>query len=102
MTEKRFVTEDGCSGYYTEIIDNEKELDLSLPNPQKNLTIEELVNLLNDLSEENGQLKQEVEFWKQVASQYSNELNVFEHCKKYKTEYDYLCEVIEKIRRLKK
>jgi FtsZ-binding cell division protein ZapB len=38
------------------------------------------------LVEENEQLKKDVEYWKQVASQYSNELNVFEHCKKYKTE----------------
>ena len=29
---------------------------------------------------------EDVNYWKQVASQYSNELNVFEHCKKYKTE----------------
>jgi hypothetical protein len=41
---------------------------------------------LNNLSDENEQLKKDVEYWKQVASQYSNELNVFEHCKKYKTE----------------
>lgn len=47
ITEKRFISEDDCCGYYTEIIDNEKELDLSLYNPQKNLTIEELVDLLN-------------------------------------------------------
>lgn len=57
MTAKRFVSEDDCYGYYTEIIDNEKKLDLSLPNPRKNLTIEELVNILNILYEENQQLK---------------------------------------------
>ena len=38
------------------------------------------------LKKENEQLKKDVEYWKQVASQYSNELNVFEHCKKHKTE----------------
>lgn len=38
------------------------------------------------LIKENEQLKKDVDYWKQVASQYSNELNVFEHCKKYKTE----------------
>ena len=59
MTEKRFVREDDCYGYYTEIIDNEKELDLSLPNPKKNLTIEELVDLMNELADENEQLKSE-------------------------------------------
>ena len=41
---------------------------------------------LNAINEENEQLKKDVEYWKQVASQYSNELNVLEHCKKYKTE----------------
>lgn len=38
------------------------------------------------LKRDNEQLKKDVELWKQVARQYSNELNVFEHCKKYKTE----------------
>ena len=47
MTKKRFRSEDNCIGYYTEIIDEEKELDLSLPNPKKNLTIEELLECLN-------------------------------------------------------
>ena len=46
----------------------------------------EAENKIKELSEENEQLKKDVEYWKQVASQYSNELNVFEHCKKYKTE----------------
>ena len=46
----------------------------------------EVADLLNTVYEENEQLKKDVEYWKQVASQYSNELNVFEHCKKYKTE----------------
>lgn len=44
------------------------------------------VNVLNELADENEELKKDVEYWKQVASQYSNELNVFEHCKKHKTE----------------
>lgn len=47
MNKKRFRSDDGCAGYYTEIIDEEKELDLSLPNPKKNLTIEELLECLN-------------------------------------------------------
>lgn len=46
----------------------------------------EVCDLLNEQHETIEQLKQDVEYWKQVASQYSNELNVFEHCKKYKTE----------------
>lgn len=40
----------------------------------------------NKLSEENEQLKKDVEYWKQVASQYSNEINVFKHKEQYKTE----------------
>ena len=47
MTKKRFRSDDDCAGYYTEIIDEEKELDLSLSNPKKNLTIEELLECLN-------------------------------------------------------
>lgn len=47
MTKKRFRSDDDCAGYYTEIIDEEKELDSSLPNPKKNLTIEELLECLN-------------------------------------------------------
>lgn len=39
-----------------------------------------------DYRKENEELKKDVEYWKQVASQYSNELNVFEHNKRYKTE----------------
>lgn len=64
MTQKRFVSEDDCCGYYTEIIDKEKELDLSLHNPKKNLTIEELVDLLNNLHEENLKLKGEGLYYK--------------------------------------
>ena len=52
MIEKRFKNEDDCWGYYTEIIDNEKKLDSSIPNPKKNLTIEELVDTLNELDED--------------------------------------------------
>lgn len=40
-----------------------------------------------ELEKENEQLKKDVEYWKQVASQYINGLNIFEQCKKYKTEY---------------
>ena len=70
MTEKRFVSEDDCYGYYTEIIDNEKELDLSLHNPKKNLTIEELVDLLNAFYNENEQLKSEIKDLNDVLARY--------------------------------
>jgi hypothetical protein len=67
MTAKRFHSEDNCCGYYTEIIDKQKELDLSLPNPKKNLTIEELVDLLNNLHEENEKLKLHLHILEEVV-----------------------------------
>ena len=51
----------------------------------KQMQLEKCRKGYEKLYEENEQLKKDVEYWKQVASQYSNELNVFEHCKKYKT-----------------
>jgi hypothetical protein len=56
MTEKRFWNEDYSVRYYTEIVDNDKELK-DVPNPKKNLTIEEVVDLMNELAEENNDLK---------------------------------------------
>ena len=56
MTEnKRFWSEDYSVGYYTEIVDNDKEL-ADVPNPKKNLTIEEVVDLLNELNDENQRI----------------------------------------------
>lgn len=57
MVEKRFWSEDHCIGYYTEVIDNDKELE-DVPNPKKNLTIGEVVDTLNELHSENEQFKQ--------------------------------------------
>lgn len=51
---KRFWSEDYTVGYYTEVVDNEKILE-DVPNPKKNLTIDELVDLLN---EQDQQIKQ--------------------------------------------
>lgn len=65
MTKKRFKSEDYSVGYYTEIVDNEKELE-DVPNPKKNLTIEEAVDILNELHEENEQLKQAKKFFEEV------------------------------------
>ena len=45
---ERFWSEDYTVGYYTEVVDNEKTLE-DVPNPKKNLTIDELVDLLNQL-----------------------------------------------------
>lgn len=66
MTEKRFYSESNCVGYYTDIIDEQKKLDLTIPNPKKNLVIEELVDLLNTLHEENIMLKEQLSEQKDV------------------------------------
>lgn len=57
---KRFWSEYYSVGYYTEIIDNYKEF-ADVPNPKKNLTIEEAVDILNTLYDENEQLKSTIE-----------------------------------------
>lgn len=79
MTEKRFtIDKDGIT-----VIDNYTD---GLTECKYSQEAKLLCYFLNEITEENEQLKKDVEYWKQVASQYSNELNVFEHCKKYKTE----------------
>lgn len=75
MTEKRFVNEDDCCGYYTEIIDNKKEVDLSLHNPKKNLTIEELVDLLNEQNKNIIRKDKQINYLKRVI--YNNEPKIF-------------------------
>ena len=47
---KRFLSADYGHQYYTEIVDTEKELDESVDNPSKRLTITECVDLLNDFA----------------------------------------------------
>lgn len=80
MTGKRFKFSGHCEVYDT--TDTYNTIDCST-----SLDAEILYNLLNKLLDENEQLKKDVEYWKQVASQCSNESNIFEHhCKKYKTE----------------
>ena len=64
MIGKRFCSEDYTVGYYTEIVDNEKVLDLNLDNPSKKLLINECVDVLNTLYEENQQLKLELDIHK--------------------------------------
>ena len=82
MTTKRFTILYGLDEdpFDWDILDNEKDAIICQYNGTP------ICELLNGLHEENEQLKKDVDYWKQVASQYSNELNVFEHCKKYKTE----------------
>lgn len=68
MGEKRFEITEYGSDYYIEIIDNEKELDESIPNPSQKLSLIECVDLLNEqqdtiqsLKEENRKLKKRIE-----------------------------------------
>ena len=77
MTEKRF-----------EVVMNEfDEVEYIMDKvAMEDRDFAEFIDFVEDICNENEQLKKDVELWKQVASQYSNELNVFEHCKKYKTE----------------
>lgn len=65
---KRFLSADYGHQYYTEIVDTEKELDESVDNPSKRLTITECVDLLNafvltidKLDEDNTALRKENE-----------------------------------------
>lgn len=57
MSKERFSSEDYGSGYYTEIFDSHKELDMTLYNPSKLLTVTELVDMLNSLYDENKKLR---------------------------------------------
>lgn len=57
MSAKRFRATEYGSDYYIEIIDNEKELDKSIHNPSQKLGLLECVDLLNELAEENEQLR---------------------------------------------
>lgn len=65
---KRFLSADYGHQYYTEIVDTEKELDESVNNPSKRLTITECIDLLNafaltidKLDEDNTTLRKENE-----------------------------------------
>ena len=65
---KRFLSADYGHQYYTEIVDTEKELDESVNNPSKRLTITECIDLLNafaltvdKLDEDNTALRKENE-----------------------------------------
>ena len=88
MTEKRFWSEDYGVGYYTEIVDNEKELE-DVPNPKKNLTIEEVIDLLNELAEENNQLNKTVECLDKTVKEQCNKLHWADECGvKWEEEYN--------------
>ena len=61
MSEKLFEIIKYGSDYYIEIIDHEKELDESIDNPSQRLDLAECADLLNELSEDNRQLKEKNE-----------------------------------------
>lgn len=67
---KRFWSEYYSAGYYTEIVDNDKELT-NVPNPKKNLTIKEAVDLLNELNDECEFLETENEALEDAATKYA-------------------------------
>jgi len=84
MTEKRFWSEDYSVRYYTEIVDNEKELK-DVPNPKKNLTIEEVVDTLNELAEEkeyyqikSGKCEEELLKLRRDNEQLKNKIDILE------------------------
>ena len=86
MTEKRFKMKK--LEYESYFIDSQQVyVDENEPNfkidGEKTMSDSQIVDLLN----ENEQLKHDVRYWKQVASQYINGLHIFEQCKKYKTKY---------------
>ena len=84
MIKKRFEIREStfiADGYV--IVDKEHEYSFSALTRGKVMNYWRVLNSMNDklkrVEEENKQLRQDVEYWKQVASQYSNQLNVFEH-----------------------
>ena len=63
------------------ITDTQKREDLYFDKEFLDATLPKANEWLNELAEENERLKKDVEYWKQVASQYSNELNVNDSAK---------------------
>ncbi len=61
MSEKRFEITEYGSDYYIEIIDNEKELDESIPNPSQKLSLIECVDLLNEQEQIIQILREEIQ-----------------------------------------
>ena len=67
MSEKRFTSKDYNTDYYTEIIDNEKELDTTIPNPSQRLLIGEAVDLLNEYEENLQRCREKALYWRNKA-----------------------------------
>lgn len=73
MAKKRFTYFKSKIGFGKQGIDD------NLKGYTFDFTLDNVLDCMNDLSDENEQLRKDVKYWKQVASQYNNELNVFEH-----------------------
>ena len=106
MTEKRFAIKDSSLVEGAKVIvDNKGKYTFPITKDESTLVVYEKILVKQDMMIESQEkqlqkqhrvieeqdkriveLEKDVEYWKQVASQYINELNVFEHCKKYKTE----------------
>lgn len=67
MSEKRFTSKDYTVNYYTEIVDNEKELDTTIPNPSQRLLIGEAVDLLNEYEENLQMCREKALYWRNKA-----------------------------------
>lgn len=71
---ERFTSEDYGTDYYTEIVDNKKELDMSVDNPSQKLTVSECVDLLNYFNHRVFELEQEL-LYKQLEINALHEYN---------------------------
>lgn len=79
MTENKRFTKDGYK-----IWDNVKnkefyELHYRYECDDMCMELNKYEDKVTNLIKENEQLKKDVEHWKQIANQYNDELNVFEH-----------------------
>ena len=76
MSEKRFESYYyGCE-YYTEIVDNQKQLDLTCYNPSQKLTITEAIDMLNQAFEANKFLNDEIKKAQAIIDEQHERINV--------------------------
>ena len=93
MSEKRFTSEDYGSDYYTEIVDNKKQLDHTLYNPSQRLNITEAVDLLNEQDDEISQLNEENFKLKQALLSYFD-ISVSDWATTYDKHMEIGCKVL--------
>lgn len=76
MNEKRFESYYyGCE-YYTEIVDKQKQLDLTCHNPSQKLTITEAIDMLNQAFEANEFLNDEIKKTQTIIDEQHERINV--------------------------